>query len=156
MPLTFPCVYSVLGRREWPAVPLHATSAAYSRTRRSRSPRLRIFETFLAACSGRRARRYGRPLIGTGRIRTSEDQTRLLKKSLAYGSVVSIQVQNTYYPVQNTTEPRLEAPERRSENSTREFFNTLRCSRKLQAALSACRLWSLQEGRWRASWINRR
>src|SRR5215218_4978473 len=75
MPLTFPCVYSVLGRREWPAVPLHATSAAYSRTRRSRSPRLRIFETFLAACSVRRARRYGRPLIGTGRIRTSEDQT---------------------------------------------------------------------------------
>jgi hypothetical protein len=43
--------------------------------------------------------------------------------------VVSNQVQNTYYPVQNTTEPRLEAPERRSENSTRVFFNSLTPSR---------------------------
>jgi hypothetical protein len=57
------------------------------------------------------------------------EHPRLLKKSLAYGSVVSIQVQNTYYPVQNTTEPRLEAPERRSENSTRVFFNSLTPSR---------------------------
>ncbi len=54
---------------------------------------------------------------------------RLLKKSLSHRSMVSKQVQNTRKPGQNPTKPGLKAPERRSEEGTKEFSNTLRCSR---------------------------
>jgi hypothetical protein len=43
MPLTFPCARSLLGRRDWPAVPLHATSAAYTWMMGSVSPKWVIF-----------------------------------------------------------------------------------------------------------------
>ena len=40
------------------------------------------------------------------------------------------QLQYTSKPVQNTTKPGFKALEQGSENNTREFFNTLVCSRK--------------------------
>src|SRR5215207_6286843 len=47
------------------------------------------------------------------------------------------QPQNTSKPAQNTTKPGFKALERGSETSTRGFFNTLRCSRKLNFHFAA-------------------